>query len=265
MLDQLAEEIRARLTTRVMGRALEVHREIDSTNRRAVELARAGAPEGMLVLADVQTAGRGRLGRQWHAPAGSSLLMSLVLRPALHPAQAQRAVMVCSLGLLEGIRENTGLRAGIKWPNDVVIGDRKVAGLLAELGLTGQQLDYVVVGMGVNVNLDVSDLPQLMTPATSLAAEVGRPLSRIELLAAVLERLERRYQGLRDGRTLADAWRAQLTTLGRAVTVGTPGEVIAGVAEDVDENGALLVRTPDGVLHTILAGDVTLRGTRPGA
>ena len=257
-----AREISARLTTRFVGHPLELYAEIDSTNRRAVDLARAAAPEGALVLAEAQTAGRGRLGRRWHSPAGSSLLMSLLLRPPLRPTQVQRAVMACSLGLVEGIAACTGLEAGIKWPNDVVIAGKKVAGLLAELDIAGQQLTYVVIGMGLNVNLDVSALPDVLAPATSLAAEAGHSIARLDLLLALLEHIEQRYLALLDGQPLVDVWRAHLATLGQPVRVGTPEQVLEGVAQDVNEDGALLVRTPDGELHTILTADVTLRGHR---
>jgi len=169
-------------------------------------------------------------------------------------------VMACSLGLVEGIAASTGLKAGIKWPNDIVIADKKVAGLLAELGVAGQRLDYVIVGIGLNVNLDVSMLSEVLTPATSLAAEANQPIVRLDLLLSLLERIEQRYLALRAGQPMVDAWRACLVTLGRAVSVGTPEEVVEGLAEDVNEDGALLVRTPQGTWRTILAGDVTLRG-----
>ncbi|MBC7235473.1 MAG: biotin--[acetyl-CoA-carboxylase] ligase [Chloroflexi bacterium] len=264
MKDALSRStIMAGLTTRYIGRAIEHYAEIDSTNTRAVELARAGAPEGTLVLAEVQTAGRGRLGRPWHAPAGSSLLMSLILRPALAPGQAQRVTMVCSLAAVEAIETTTRLRAAIKWPNDLLIHDKKVGGVLTELGAGSGRLDYVVVGMGINVNLDVSTLPELMAPATSLSAELGQSTSRLSLLLALLERIEYHYEWLRRGRSPHEAWRQRLATLGRRVQVTTPGEVWEGVAEDVDADGALLLRTDAGELRRILAGDLTLRGHLP--
>lgn len=252
------------LATRTIGHVLECYAEIDSTNRRAAEWARGGAPDGALVLADSQTAGRGRLGRRWHAPAGSSLLMSLILRPGLVPAQAQRAVMVCALGLVEAI-DSLGLHAGIKWPNDVQLNGKKVAGLLAELGIMGQRLDYVVVGMGLNVNLDVTALPETLSPATSLAAELGRPVARVDLLARILERIEAHADALRSGGSPLAPWRARLLTLGQPVRVGTADEVIEGWAVDTNEDGALVVVTSEGERRTVLAGDVTLRGTRTGA
>ncbi len=255
-------EIAARLNTRIIGRQLEVHEQIDSTNIRAMELARQGAAEGTLVLAEQQTQGKGRLGRQWFAPPGSSLLMSLLLRPALALPQIHRVNMLCSLAIVEAVARVANLQARIKWPNDVTIGGKKVAGILTEASAHGKTLAYVVVGMGINVNLDVRTLPDLLTPATSLATEAGHPISRLDLLLAILEGIEARYLRLPAGWSPRDEWREHLATLGQAVRVGTREEVIEGWAEDVDEDGALLVRTEEGALRRVVVGDVTLRGQR---
>ena len=265
MTEPLCEaEIRERLGTRIVGRVLEVHPVIDSTNSRAVELARSGIPEGAVVVAEEQTAGRGRLGRSWHAPRGSALLMSLLFRPPLAPPQAQRVTMVCSLAVARAIAEVCSLEARVKWPNDIVVADAKLGGVLTELGAGAAGLDYVVVGIGLNVNLDVSLLPDLISPATSLSVELGRPVSRRDLLIRFLQRADDLYARLLDGWSPGAAWRQALVTIGRDVTVGMPGETLHGVAEDVDEDGALLLRTADGTLRRVLAGDVTLRGAHPG-
>ncbi len=261
MADTLVREaILNALETQFVGRALELYPEIDSTNTRAVAWARSGAPEGALVIAEEQTAGRGRLGRRWHAPPGSALLFSLALRPALAPSQAQRATMLCSSAAVEAIRITTGLAAQVKWPNDLLIGRRKVGGVLTELGLAGQELAFVVVGMGLNVNLDPAQIPEALAPPTSLMAELGRPVLRLPLLCTLLQGVEARYVALQEGWSPVEEWRGHLATLGQPVQVGTPEEVITGVAEDVDADGALLVRTPAGALRTIVVGDVTLRG-----
>lgn len=262
-MDQLtAPELAARLHTRIIGRHLEVYDEIDSTNSRAVLLARQGGPDGLVVLADVQTAGRGRLGRRWVAPPGSSLLMSLLLRPTLEPHQAMRGAMLCTLGAVEGIRRVAGLEARLKWPNDILLGEGKVGGVLTEAGMRGRQLDYLVVGMGLNVNLEVATLTDLLAPAASLMDAAGHTIPRLKLCAAILEAIDARYTRLGAGWSPHEEWRSHLDTLGRWVSVGTPEEVIEGVAEDVDADGALLVRQADGTLRTVLAGDVTLRGHR---
>jgi len=253
-------EIIRRLNTRIVGRTLEVHPLIDSTNARAVALARGGAPEGAVILAEEQTAGRGRLGRRWHAPRGSALLMSLLFRPPLAPSQAQRVTMVCSLAAARAVAEVCGLEAGVKWPNDLVLGDAKLGGLLTELASAAGGLEYVVVGIGLNVNLDVTRLPELDAPAASLSAELGRPVSRCEVLISFLQWADELYGRLREGWSPREAWRDALVTLGREVTAATSEETVHGMALDVDDDGALLVRMADGTLRRILAGDVTLRG-----
>ena len=255
-----ATEILGKLSTADLGRCLEWYSTIDSTNRRALEWAADGAPDGALVIAEEQTAGRGRLGRRWHAPSGSALLLSLVLRPDISPAQAQRATMLCSLGALEAIEAVAGVTAQVKWPNDIVIDGRKVGGILTELVAEGRSLRHVVVGMGINVNLDTSLLPEVMVPATSLMTEAHRMISRTELLCGLLEGIERRYKALASGWSPHEEWRAHLATLGTAVRVGTPGEILEGEAVDVDADGALVVRDLAGQHHHVLAGDVTLRG-----
>lgn len=255
-----ATEIIRKLNTASLGRSLEWYSTIDSTNRRAMEWAADGAPDGALVIAEEQTAGRGRLGRRWHAPPGSALLLSLVLRPDMSPAQAQRATMLCSLGALEAIQAVAGVTAQVKWPNDIVIAGRKAGGILTELVAEGRALRHVVVGMGLNVNLDTSLLPDVMVPATSLMTEAHRMVSRTELLCGLLEGIEWRYRALASGWSPHEEWRAHLATLGTAVRVGTPGEVLEGEAVDVDPDGALIVEDLAGQHHHVLAGDVTLRG-----
>jgi BirA family biotin operon repressor/biotin-[acetyl-CoA-carboxylase] ligase len=255
-------EINAALETSWLGRQVVYHSCVGSTNDEAKGLAEVGAPEGTLVIADYQTAGRGRLDRLWWSPPGSGLLLSLIFRPTfLMPQQAQRVAMVCSLAVCDAVAEVTGLAAAIKWPNDVLIEGRKVGGLLTELGIAASRLDHVVVGIGVNVNVEFegSGAPALMAPATSLRAELGSKVSRLTLLAALLRCVEARYERLRAGVLPHDEWQSRLVTLGQAVRVAMPGRVLAGQAVGVDADGALLVRRPDGETERVLAGDVTLR------
>ncbi len=266
-VDLSPENIAGGLSTAFIGRQVVYYPSTGSTNDEAKRLAGEGAAEGTLVIADRQTAGKGRLGRQWLAPPGTSLLLSLVFRPALSPAQAQRLTMICSLAAVEAIAGVTGLPAAVKWPNDVVLGNRKAGGILTELGISGQRLEYAVVGMGLNVNVDFAAasepaLAALSATATSLRQELGREVSRLELLWALLEGIEARYLRLRAGWLPHEEWAAHLATIGREVRVSTPQEQVDGRAEGVDADGALLLRTPDGSLRRILAGDVTLRATR---
>ncbi|MFQ5813856.1 MAG: biotin--[acetyl-CoA-carboxylase] ligase [Anaerolineae bacterium] len=253
------ESIKSGLKTELIGQRIVYSSSIGSTNEVLKELAAQGAPEGTLVIADEQTAGKGRLGRRWLAPPGTSLLLSLLFRPDLAPDQAQRLTMICSLAIADAIEGLTGLPVGLKWPNDVFIGGRKAGGILTESGTTGGHLDYVVVGMGLNVNLASSNLPELRGMATSLSQELGREVSRLELLRKILEGIETRYKSLRRGESPHEEWAARLINLGRQVQVTTPQGVLAGWAEGVDADGALILRTPDGQRKRILAGDVTLR------
>jgi BirA family biotin operon repressor/biotin-[acetyl-CoA-carboxylase] ligase len=250
------------LTTAFIGRQITCYRSIGSTNDVARELAAQGAPEGTLVIADEQTAGKGRLGRRWLAPSGTSLLISLLFRPDLAAHQAQRLTMICSLAVVEAIEAVTGLAAAIKWPNDVVVQGKKVGGILTELGATGERLDYAVVGLGLNVNLDfgaVEAIGELAATATSLSQELGREVSRLALLWRILENVESRYQRLQAGDVPRDEWASRLVTLHNHVVVDTPQGVVEGWAEGVDADGALVLRTNCGERQRVLAGDVTLR------
>jgi BirA family biotin operon repressor/biotin-[acetyl-CoA-carboxylase] ligase len=254
-----AASITAGLKTKLIGQSIVYCSSVGSTNEVLKELAAQGAPEGTLVIADEQTAGKGRLGRKWLAPPGTSLLLSLLFRPDLAPNQAPRLTMICSLAIADAIEGLTGLPVGLKWPNDIFIRGKKAGGILTEAGTTGGRLDYVVVGMGLNVNLAISALPELRGMATSLSQELGQEVSRLELLWRILEGIETRYKSLRRGESPHGEWAARLINLGRQVQVTTPHGVLAGWAEGVDADGALVLRTPDGQRERVLAGDVTLR------
>jgi len=279
-----ADTIRAGLHTQLMGQTVYYWRAINSTNDELKHLAEGGAPEGALAITDEQLAGRGRLERTWIAPAGSSLLMSLLFRPSfLAPTQVQQLTMICSLAAADAVVAVAGVRPTLKWPNDLLLGGKKLAGLLTELGFdlaspnsdagrsevkhqeAANALAWVIVGVGLNVNVDFSsetfqrDWPDLAQSATSLAMALGRPVSRLPLLQTYLAGVESRYDALRAGHSPHQEWASRLVTLGQRVTISTPDGVYQGVAEAVDETGALLLRQPDGQVQHILTGDVTLR------
>jgi len=258
-----ATVITGSLRTRIFGRKVVYYPVVGSTNEEAKRLAEEGAPEGTLVIADEQKAGKGRLGRRWFAPPGTSLLMSLIFRPPLAPYQAQRLTVLCSLAIAEAVEEVTPLEVNLKWPNDILINGKKAGGILTELGIKGGHLAYVVVGIGLNVNVDFSSSQEpwlsLRQTATSLYRELGYKVPRLLLLLRFLEKVEEKYEGLGEGRDFHSEWARRLVTLHRRVCVSMPGKYIEGWAEAVDEEGALLVRTDEGVLHRVLAGDVTLR------
>ena len=262
------EKIETALTTRVLGRNLVYLPTTGSTNTVARDLAAQGAPEGTVVVADEQVAGRGRMERRWLAPPGTCLLCSILFRPSLPPTQAQRLMMLCALATADAVESVAGLRAWLKWPNDLIVrsptsdlqmpNPRKLAGLLTETGMIEDRLEFVVVGIGVNVNVPSEVLPTLAADATSILAEVGQRTDRAALLAVLFAGVERRYDALRGGESPHQEWAARLAMLGQSMEATTPAGVITGVAESVDEDGALLLRTPDGVQHRLFSGDVTL-------
>ncbi len=259
--DLSAATIASALSTRWVGRAVHFWPSVGSTNDELKRLAEAGAPEGTLAIADEQVTGRGRLERKWLAPPCSSLLMSLLFRPTfLDAAYAQQLTMLCSLAVADAVTRVAGLSPDLKWPNDLQMGGKKLAGILTELGFTeAGRLAWAIVGIGLNVNTDFASWPQLAEIAVSLSTALGRAVPRLPLLAAFLDNVETRYESLRAGHSPHNEWAARLVTLGKTVTASTPDGVYGGVAEGVDDCGALTVRQQDGRLVRILTGDTTLR------
>jgi BirA family biotin operon repressor/biotin-[acetyl-CoA-carboxylase] ligase len=242
------------LGTRCMGRRVLLYRRVDSTNALARTLAAQGEQEGTLVLADEQTAGRGRLDRRWIAPAGTSLLLSLILRPPVQPEHAQVVTMLAALALRDAILACTGLTARLKWPNDLLLSGRKAGGILTELRVTGAELDYAVVGIGLNVNMPADALPPSFD-ATSLQQQLGAVVPRVPLLQELLRRIEGRYADLEQGRWPISEWAAALETIGQRVRVNCGTESHVGLAEAVDDSGALHLRLDNGCLLGLAAGD----------
>lgn len=260
--DLAPEAIRRRLRTQVVGRTLKVLADVPSTNDLALEAGRQGAAEGLAVLADRQTAGRGRRGRAWSSPAGTGLYTSILLRPGQPLPQAALLTLVAGLGVVEAIAEAAGLPAGLKWPNDVLVDGRKVAGILAEMASQDEAVSHVVIGIGINVNHGPRALPdELSAVATSLYLATGRSLARGELAAALYNALDRWYRLFREGGggTILAAARERSATLGRAVEVHGEGEPWRGLAVDLDGDGALLVREEGGGVRRVLAGGVSIR------
>ena len=224
--------------------------EVSSTSDVALTLAERGAGEGRLVIANVQSAGRGRHGRAWASPAGAGLYLSAVLRPLPHAVPL--LTIAAGLAVAGGIEAATGLSPRLKWPNDIYIGDRKLAGMLAEAGA-----DFVILGIGINV-LPAAYPPDIAARATSLEGELGRAVDRGLLLAECLVSLAARYEGLQRGEAAAivDAWRQRAaSTLGRTVRWDAAGRAREGVAENIDATGALIVRTSSGPVR-LISGEV---------
>lgn len=229
---------------------------IGSTSTRVMELAREGAPAGLMVITDEQTSGRGRIGRSWKSLPGKQLEFSLLLKPAFPP---HFLVMASAVAVAYAIEEVAAIPAGIKWPNDVLVDSGyKVSGILTET-----TSDFVVLGIGVNVNGSLADDPVLAPVATTLATVAGRPLSREALAISLLRRLDLSFADLSShGATATSAtwtaWRSRLLGLGRCITVTQAGVTRSGIAEDVDAGGSLLLRLPDGRQETVNWGDVSL-------
>jgi BirA family biotin operon repressor/biotin-[acetyl-CoA-carboxylase] ligase len=230
--------------------------ELGSTNSELVEDARAGAPEGLVIVADHQTAGRGRLGRTWSAEPGTALLVSALLRPPLPISEVPVVLMAAGLAACDGVEAAAGFRPKLKWPNDLVVGDRKLAGLLTES--TPGEITAVILGLGVNVTAAAYP-EELAADATSCEEEAGRPVDRAELLVAFLTALEARYSAVlvKGGReTTMQRYRVDSATIGRRVRVELPGQVLEGTADRVAWNGQLIVVDDNGGQHVVNAGDV---------
>ena len=296
MPNLIASAVRQGLYTHVVGRRILYYRELTSTMDEASRLAEEGADEGAVVIAEIQSAGRGRQGRSWISRPGN-LLLSVLFRPEME--QLPFISMIGGLAVVRAVRKTTGLSPAIKWPNDVLLGGKKAAGILAESAIVGDSVCYAVLGLGINVALDPSKAeeisaiatsvdaghhpepaaghhpepaaghhpepvanlhPELVEGATSVDAAAGAPVDRQSLLRQLLMDLDDLYLRLQRKESPLPEWAALLETVGRPVTASFAGETRSGVAEAVDEAGNLLLRQDDGQLITLTAGDVTLSG-----
>ena len=257
-----ADDLLSRLgKTRIVGRDIQVFERTTSTNDVIETLARDGVKDGAVVFAESQTKGRGRLGRKWISPERKGLWFSILLRPDLRPQEATQLTVASATALRRAIQNVTGLSPEIKWPNDILVGGKKVAGILTELSAELDHVRHVILGVGVDVNLGVGEFPlELRKLATSLKIESGRAVSRPELASAILRELDSDYARICAGKftAVADEWEAHCTTIGRDVTVQIGGRKLRGRAESLDDDGALLLRTEHGRLEPITGGDVTL-------
>jgi BirA family biotin operon repressor/biotin-[acetyl-CoA-carboxylase] ligase len=260
-------ELRPLLGTHDLGHVLHCHEELSSTSDLAKELAEEGAAHGEVVVAERQTAGRGRRGRTWASPPRKNLYLSVIVRPADLPLhRAPELTLVASVAVCEAVRD-AGVDARIKWPNDVLVDGRKVAGVLTEMAADPDRVQWVVVGVGVNLNAAPEDFPEdVRAVATSLAAERGQPVPRALFAAALLAALEtwldrHAAEGFAPVR---EAWRSLSGTLGRDVRVVTGEGEVVGTAVDIDAAGALLVRQAGGEVARVLAGDVHHAAPPPG-
>lgn len=259
-----ASALSKNLRTRWLGRKHLVFDAVGSTNEVLKELAQEGEPAGTMVISDYQGEGKGRHGRRWLAPPGSSLLFSILLRPKWAPENIQRLMMLAGVAAVEATGQETGLQLRLKWPNDLVAWEegtswRKCGGFLLETDIEGHTVRYAVLGTGINVNVSRDQLGELSPEATSLQVETGMELSRLALLGAYLARLERLYDLVDAGDIPFQKWRSLLVNLGRPVRVELPGgsPALVGTAEDVNHAGQLLVRDSQGKIHAVAGGYTT--------
>lgn len=248
------------LSTKVVGRHIVYRERVDSTNNVAKKLADEGAPEGTIVVAEEQTGGRGRINRPFLSPFAKGVWFSLILRPNIPPMEVSKMTLLAAVAVARAIRHHGLTDCGIKWPNDILVKGRKMVGILTELNGSAEKVNYIIMGIGVNTGITAEDLPKdLQSIVTSFARE-GVRVSRLALLETLLKEIEGLYQTIcRDGfaPVLAE-WRALSCMLGQDVTVTSIDKTFSGKAVDIDENGNLLVATPEGV-EVVMAGDIHVR------
>ena len=252
-------EVKRGLGTRTIGKEVLHYDEAVSTNTLAMDLAREGAVDGTVVIAETQTGGKGRLGRTWISLRGN-LYMSVILRPAVPISKAPLITLMGAVAVASSIRRHCGVQAGIKWPNDILLSGKKVSGLLTEMSAEPDRIRHVVLGIGVNVNMDSKALPpDVRRMSTTLASAMGTPVDRTAFLRTLLNELDRWYHRFlhNDAEVLA-AWKEQNVTLGHRVAVSGGGAKLEGLARGVDAEGRLILKLDDGTLRQVAAGDVTI-------
>jgi len=251
------------LKTKRFGNCHEIYQTIDSTNTRAKKLALEGAEEGTVVIADTQIAGRGRMDRIWVSPAKKGLWLSIILRPFIAPEKAPHLTVLAAIAIVKALEEIVGLKADIKWPNDILINGKKLCGILAEIQADPDKIHSVVMGIGINVNMQNDDFPdELKDSATSILIEKGIAISRKNLLLILLENLEVVYDEYLKNNSLSPFlafYKSHSISIGKNVTVIERNSTFEGYAQNIDEDGALLVKTADGNIRKIFSADVSLR------
>lgn len=250
-------ELEWELNTEVIGKRIYSYKEIGSTNDAAYNMAASGEQEGTVVIAEYQTKGRGRLGRKWISPRAKGAYFSIILRPDILPREVPAITLLSSLCVAKTIREVLNLPAFIKWPNDILVNNRKVCGILTELNGETDKINFVIAGIGVNINTKKELLPE---GASSLALEKGRELNRLEFVKELLRNMDEYYRIFTKGKTddIIKEYKKLSAVLDKAVQINYHNKLISGYAVDVDREGALILRMDSGFNERILAGDVTL-------
>ena len=249
----------------IMGREILFFESVSSTNTVAMEMAAQGCAEGTIVIAETQTTGKGRLGRSWISPAGKNLYMSIVLRPAMSPRDATALTLLSAVACASAIRHSSSVAVTIKWPNDIIVGDRKLGGILTEIKADLDRITHAVVGIGINVNLALADMPdEIAVIATSIINQTGEPTSRTELAGEVIREFDKWYGLLKTKgkQVIIDEWLAMSSTIGKQVLVSAGKVHLKGSAEGIDDEGLLILKLADGTYRKVSAGDVTIARTR---
>ncbi len=258
-------EILSLLNTEVIGRKMIYYDRLDSTNTHAKKLAEGDFHDGTVVVADEQTAGKGRLGRQWVSSKGKGIWMTILLKPDIDPSDAAKTTVLAACAVCRAVEKCCGLNAAIKWPNDVVYGGRKLCGILTEMSAEGEQIRFLIIGIGINVNFVPEDFSEDLTDkATSILKETGKHIPRKELAAEVLNAFETVYRDFiaHNGsiQFIIEEYKARSAVLGKDVRVFFKKEEIVGMAVDITEEGQLVVEMQDGSRREILSGEVSVRG-----
>lgn len=252
-------EVQSNLQTQLIGKGIHYFQTLDSTNSKAYELALKGAEEGEIVIAESQRKGKGRLGRKWYSPPFLNIYLSVILRPKIPPHHASLITLMAAIATSEVIEKFLGLKPLIKWPNDILIKNRKVAGLLNEIRSETDRIDFIILGIGVNLNMNKAQFPkEIGSHATSLKIEKGEPISRKKFLQYLLEELEKWYKTFLEegGKKILKIWREKAKIKGKKIRVISFGETLTGKAIDVDSEGALILRIKRGERKRIIAGDI---------
>jgi len=249
------------LKTSRIGQQLFYYPQIDSTNRQAKLIAAQGVQDGTLVLTEHQTQGQGRLKRKWLSPPGENLLFSIIFYPSVPPPRVFQLTLLSSLSVCKSLIAVAKIEAGIKWPNDIYVNNRKICGVLTEFSANQDRVNWAVVGIGINVNFDPSLDPEIGAIATSIKKETGKNQNRVLLLQNILETIEHYYSRFLSGdaATIKEEWLSHSIILGKPVTIASDHHQEEGIAETIDENGALILRTPQGERKKIVYGDLSLR------
>ena len=258
-IEKILGHVKHHAEIREMIREVLFFDKVSSTNRIALEMASDGLPGGIAILAETQTRGKGRLGRSWFSPPACNIIFSILLRPCLPLREYPLFSPATAIGVIDGLDSATSVKAGIKWPNDIVVGEKKLGGILLETGAGGDQA-ALVIGLGVNVNLDQSNFPdELQSSATSLKEILGQELDRTALVIALFEGISRRVSELQTGSKTAvlQAVSTRCLTLGKKISVKTAQKTFEGWAEGIEEDGALRIRMGDQSRRRILIGEIT--------